>query len=755
MSQQPYPRRAPLLLSALPALAAWAAGTAGLYLALPAESRAQAARLSAGLAALLALVALAWAALASRLLARHRRAIQDEQDRRNRLIVDTAADAIITFDHDGVVESFNAAACRLFGYAADEVIGRDVSMLLETGAASGLESLLRRAVQTGVARVLARGPVFRARHKDGRTIPVELGVSKVLDEDRRVYIQIVRDLSERQLAEQHRQVQYEAARLLAGDGPLGEVAERVLAAIGRTLGWPAGFLWVVEPESRSLVCAAAWGQEAARPLVEHARRARLSPGAGLPGRVWLRHEVRHVADLAADPELGPVTPALAAGLRSALAWPAELAGEFLGVLEFYAPGLEAADDNLLRVLYPVATQLAQFANRCRAHQELRRAKEAAEAANRAKSEFLTNISHEVRTPLNGILGLAELMQSAGLPDQQQEHLRLIRASGETLLSLINDLLDLAKIEAGRMGLEAVPFDLREALEPTLRTLAVRAQQKGLDCGWLVESDVPARVVGDPLRLQQVILNLVGNAIKFTPAGEVGVRLGVAEQSAGEVLLHGAVRDTGIGIPPQKQEEIFEAFCQVDSSRARKYGGTGLGLTITARLVELMGGRVWVESPGHGRGSTFHFTARLGVPAPPAAEQPAPNGAAPRREDVPLGKNVLVAEDNPINRVLLELILQKRRHRATFVGTGAEAESALAGGPFDLVLIDLELTGLDGSEAPRWLVGSPDRLPPVVAMTAQAGDDDRRRCLAAGLRACLGKPVQPAELLRVIDETLRG
>jgi signal transduction histidine kinase/CheY-like chemotaxis protein len=522
---------------------------------------------------------------------------------------------------------------------------------------------------------------------------------------------------------------------------------------------------VVEPESRSLVCAAAWGQEAARPLVEHARRARLSPGAGLPGRVWLRREVRHVADLAADPELGPVTPALAAGLRSALAWPVELAGEFLGVLEFYAPGLEAVDDNLLRVLYPVATQLAQFANRCRAHQELRRAKEAAEAANRAKSEFLTNISHEVRTPLNGILGLAELMQSAGLPDQQQEQLRLIRASGETLLSLINDLLDLAKIEAGRMGLEAVSFDLREGLEPTLRTLAVRAQQKGLDCGWVVESDVPARVVGDPLRLQQVLLNLVGNALKFTEKGEVGVRLGVAEQPAGEVLLHGAVRDTGIGIPPQKQEEIFEAFCQVDSSRARKYGGTGLGLTITARLVELMGGRVWVESAGPGRGSTFHFTARLG-----RAEEKDEGGRMKEESgapvhpssfilhpsaEVPLGKNVLVAEDNPINRVLLELILQKRRHQATFVATGAEAESALAGGPFDLVLIDLELTGLDGSEAPRWLVGGPDRLPPVVAMTTRASDDDRRRCLAAGLRACLGKPVQPAELLRVIDETLRG
>jgi CheY-like chemotaxis protein len=321
-----------------------------------------------------------------------------------------------------------------------------------------------------------------------------------------------------------------------------------------------------------------------------------------------------------------------------------------------------------------------------------------------------------------------------------------------LLALINDLLDFAKIEAAKMVLEETPFELRKDLRPTLETLGVRAGQKGLRFSSQIDEDVPAVVVGDPLRLQQVLMNLVGNAIKFTPAGEVSVQLSVAAKTAREAVLHGTVRDTGVGVAPEMQEVIFEAFRQADASRARKYGGTGLGLTITSRLVGLMGGRLWVES-AVGKGSTFHFTACLGVgdrddlPQTDRAPRP-PDGADPP------GLRVLIAEDNPVNRALLDLILQKRRHVMTFVTTGREAVQACEKSAFVVILMDMQLPELDGLEATKQILAGPGAAP-VIGLTASATEQDRERCLEAGMKAYLSKPVRPPELLRLIEEVGRG
>ncbi len=389
----------------------------------------------------------------------------------------------------------------------------------------------------------------------------------------------------------------------------------------------------------------------------------------------------------------------------------------------------------------------------RAAKEAEQAKEAAEAANRAKSEFIANVSHEVRTPMNGILGMTNLLLGTSLSKDQREYVSLVKVSADSLLAVINDILDFSKVEAGKLSLEALPFDLERTLNEVGGTLATNAEEKGIAMLRKVDAEVPRRLIGDSLRLKQILLNLVGNAIKFTEKGEVVLRAEVAERGDDDaVVLRFSVEDTGVGIPLAKQKLIFEPFAQADGSTTRRFGGTGLGLSISSRLVAMMGGRLWVESE-EGKGSRFQFTVHLRVATGAASALETPLPAAPKPRG-PTGLHILVAEDNLVNQRLLRGVLARAGHRVEVVGTGRAALEALKKQRFDVVLMDVQMPEMDGYEAAAALRAAEkdtgERVP-LVATTAHALQSDREKCMEAGFDRFISKPIDIDELLATIVE----
>jgi PAS domain S-box-containing protein len=596
----------------------------------------------------------------------------------------------------------NRALCGLLGYTEAELLATS-SQALSHPEDLAVHQMQRARIQTGELSHYALEK--RYFHKQGHLVQVLLSVSGVRSTqgEFQYYIIQIQDVSDRKRAEE------EARRARS---QLLDAIESLDA--GLVMYGADERLVVCNSRYRQIYAECAHTMVPGTPYVDILRafcQAGAHRASGLDAEEWI---ARRLAD----------------HRRCGEATEQRLAGRWIRISDRHTP-----DHGVVSLRTDVTA--------------LKTAQEAAEAANRAKSDFLANMSHEIRTPMNGILGMTELALRANQDPTQHEYLSAIRTSAEALLRVINDILDFSKIEAGKLDLENVPFALRETLGSTVALLTPRAQEKGLELTWQVVEEVPDVLMGDSLRLRQVLFNLVGNAIKFTERGGVALRV-EAEVDGEDVLLRCAVRDTGIGIPADKVAAIFQPFAQADNSTTRRYGGTGLGLTISSRLVAMMGGSLGMDSKV-GEGSTFHFSARLRrassvTPGPVSPSDPG------RSLTAVAALRILLAEDNPINQLVARSLLTREGHQVTVVPNGAEAVAALRRQAFDLVLMDVQMPEMDGFEATAALRAEERgsvRRTPVIALTAHAMSGDRERCLAAGMDGYVTKPIRPKELLRAI------
>ncbi len=619
-------------------------------------------------------------------------------ERRFEVLVRNVSDVIWTMDADGIIKDMSHSVRPALGRAADSFVGLDAMELLHPDE---VEKVLTAARGTGPGESTA--PIeHRIRNGDGAWVDFETKATNLLDDPHvGAWVLTSREISERKRAERELRVSEEQYRLLAQN------ATDLISRADSTGTWI-----YVSPSSRTLLGYEPEELVGRRPIdVAHPDDVELLTEQ-------MTRTLRHQ------------------GVQKSTHRLVKKDGGFVWV-ESNARAIRAPETGDV-----VEVQVASrdVTDRRRAEIELREAKEAAESATDAKSQFLANMSHEIRTPMNAILGMTELALGTQLTAEQHEYLETTRRSVDALITLVNDILDLSKIEAGRMELEAIPFSLRDTIGDTVRTLAVRAAERGLDLTESIADDVPDAVIGDPGRLRQVLFNLVGNAIKFTHVGRVTVSASIDSVVEGDAaaVLHFSVEDTGIGIAPDRQEHIFEAFAQADGSTTRKHGGTGLGLAITSQIVELMGGRIWVES-ALGMGSTFHFTAHLGLLLGAEREYAPAEGA----EGELL---VAIVSDDPAARRNLAAVLRTAQAiPLAFVDSASltsAVESDASAVPSAIIVAtdaDLEATCRDILSAV-----STQRVPLIVApATGERGDAARFRAL--GVRGYLPRPVTPAEL----------
>jgi len=632
---------------------------------------------------------------------------RSESDARHRAILEAALDCIVSIDHAGRIVEFNPAAERTFGRRHADVEGED---LVETIIPPPLREAHAREFAEYIAaagtEAAARRMETTAMRADGSELPVEIVLTRIPMDGPPQFTAYLRDVTERKRAEAARRRREEHFRALTENSldvvmilDAAGVVRYANRSVRPTLGW----------DSRELVGMTAWD------LVHPDDRERalssfraVAPTPGATTGVALRYRHRDGSwrdlDVAARNLLG---------------------------------------DDLVRGVLLNARDVTEAR---RAAEASRRAGEAALEASRVKSEFLANMSHEIRTPMNAILGLTDLLLDTTRAPEQREYLETIKQSAESLLALLNDVLDFSKVEAGKLELEVRPFSVRRTVDDVLRTFALEAHRKRLELAHRVAADVPDVLHGDAMRLRQVLVNLVGNAIKFTKAGEVVVRVLLEAAEPEAVALHVAVADTGIGVPEAQRTRIFEAFAQADGSTTRRYGGTGLGLAIASRLVAMMGGRIWVESEV-GRGSVFHVTVRLARPA---------DAAGARRDPPPFaGRRALVVDDNATARDVLVDLLGDLGARAEAVADAPTALAALVrghrdGDPFAALLVDADLPGTDGraiAEAvarDARLAGTRIVLLASAASPSPAGDAGE-----AGAVARVRKPVAEADLVRAL------
>ncbi|WP_161598438.1 PAS domain S-box protein [Pseudodesulfovibrio senegalensis] len=676
-----------------------------------------------------------------------------ESEARFRALNEQAEDAMFIHDFSGHYLLVNRKACEILGYTKEELMDKtvwDIDPQTPINAPKTLWADTPRKLDTMLMR------------KDGTEVPVEVQLSRITFEGRDVIHALARDISDRNIAEQRAMresmvnlAQAEIAReLTAPDSSTESLAAVVRQHAMMITGSAHGLVSSVDEASRENVphtFTEMMEDGQCRMDVAHVRM----PWHGgkydsLLGVALNEHKAFFTND-PANHEQASGLPSGHVPLEQFISAPAMFEEKLVGQIALANPGRDYTDEDL-RVVTALADLFALAVQRQQAEAALVRAKDAAEAASKAKGEFLANVSHEIRTPLNGVFGMLQLMDATKLDPEQADYLHTAMTSGQNLLRVINDVLDFSKIEAGKIELQEEPFSLRELIKSIHAIFSVQAQEKGIDFRWDVDPEAHDNLIGDAGRIRQILFNLVGNAIKFTNEGEIVIEADTLGQQdkPGNCSLFISVSDTGIGIPEQKLDLIFRAFEQVDGSYSRKYPGTGLGLGIVRRFVELMGGQVRVKSTV-GMGSTFSLSIYVKTGLDDSLEDETPENTA----ELPK-LSLLLAEDDRVNRITAQRLLEKMGHSVVWAQNGLEALNKLSEQHFDCVLMDIQMPQMDGMQAVAEIRASDDpamAAKPVIALTAHAMKGDKEQFLKGGMDDYVSKPVNKEELEAVLRRVL--